>query len=242
VSRVEDPQPSGVDESGSGSPTLSAERLKAFVDAVVAIAMTLLILPLMENVIELGRQEKGVAEYLSEDGMQLFSFALSFLLIASFWITHHRIFDKVERTSSALVWIQVAWMFTIVWLPVPTAMLGAMETSTVQKLLYIGSLLVTSLLLLVTRLHLRAHPQLHAIPASALRRGIAVEIVLCGLYAVALLVAVLVPAIGYFAMFLMVLSGPAQAMLDRRERARRRRAAAGRTSAAAAARDDAGEE
>ena len=31
-------------------PVLSAERLKAFIDAVVAIAMTLLILPLMESV------------------------------------------------------------------------------------------------------------------------------------------------------------------------------------------------
>ncbi len=34
----------------NGTATLPAERLKAFCDAVVAIAMTLLILPLMESV------------------------------------------------------------------------------------------------------------------------------------------------------------------------------------------------
>ena len=227
MSRVDDPQrpPSATVETAD-SPILSAERLKAFIDAVVAIAMTLLILPLMESVIALGHEGKGVQEYLAEDGMQLFSFALSFLLIATFWMTHHRIFDRVESTTNAMVWTQVAWMFTIVWLPVPTAMLGSMDTSTVQKLLYIGSLLLTSLLLLVTRLYLRAHPQLHSIPPQALGRGIRVEIVLCTLFAVALNVAILVPEIGYFAMFLMLLSAPTQLLLDRRRRGTRGAAAA----------------
>lgn len=230
MSRAEDdPQrliAAAADATDQDGPILSAERLKAFVDAVVAIAMTLLILPLMESVIELGREGEGVEEYLAKDSMQLLSFVLSFVLIATFWMTHHRIFDRVERATNAPIWLQVAWMFTIVWLPVPTAMLGSMDTSTVQKVLYIGSLLVTSLLLLATRLYLRAHPQLHSIPPSSLRRGISVEIVLCALYATALLVAVLVPEIGYFAMFLMLLSSPAQLLLDRRNRAMRRTAGA----------------
>lgn len=213
---AEDPQPPIREESAN--PVLTAERLKAFVDAVVAIAMTLLILPLMEGVIALGHEGKGVPEYLAEDYGQLLSFALSFLLIANFWMTHHRIFDRVERTTNALVWLQVAWMFTIVWLPVPTAMLGSMDEDPVQKVLYIGSLLVTALLLLATRIYLLAHPELHSIPEMLLRRGIAVEIVLSALFATALLVAVLVPAIGYWAMFLMLLSGPAQAIIARRAR------------------------
>lgn len=207
---------------------LSAERLKAFVDAVVAIAMTLLILPLMESVIELGREGRTVPEYLSEENGQLVSFAMSFVLIAVSWITHHRVFDRVERTTNALVWLQVAWMFTIVWLPVPTAMLGSMETDAVQKVLYIGTLLVTALLMLATRLYLRAHPELHRIPDAALAEGVRVEIVLCALFGIALLVAVLIPAVGYWAMFLMVLSAPAQAILGRRSaRAERTSAGAG---------------
>ncbi|GAA4478940.1 TMEM175 family protein [Microbacterium panaciterrae] len=213
---AEDPQTPIREEPAN--PVLTAERLKAFVDAVVAIAMTLLILPLMEGVIALGHDGKGVPEYLAEDWGQLLSFALSFLLIANFWMTHHRMFDRVERTTNALVWIQVAWMFTIVWLPVPTAMLGSMPTDVLQKILYIGSLLVTALLMLGTRLYLRAHPELHSIPGALLHRGIAVEIVLSALFASALLVALLVPDIGYWAMFLMMLSGPAQAIIARRER------------------------
>lgn len=212
---AEDPRPP-VPENPM-RPVLSAERLKAFIDAVVAIAMTLLILPLMESVIALGRENRSALEYLREDYGQLISFVMSFLLIATFWITHHRIFDRVTRTTSGLLWLQVAWMFTIVWLPVPTAMLGSMDTDTLQKILYVGTLLLTSLLLLATRLYLRAHPELHAISDVALRQGIAVGVVLSALFAAALLLAVLIPGgAGYFAMFLMTLSGPAQAVIARR--------------------------
>jgi uncharacterized membrane protein len=209
---AQDPQ---TPDDDSPRSVLSAERLKAFIDAVVAIAMTLLILPLMESVVEIGHEGKSVAEYLHEDYGQLLSFAMSFLLIARFWMAHHRIFDRVERTTNGLVWWQVAWMFTIVWLPVPTAMLGAMDTDTLQKILYIGTLLVTALLLLATQLYLRRHRELHHIPDVALHRGILAEVSLCSLFAIALLVAVLVPDIGYFAMFLMLLSRPAQVALMR---------------------------
>lgn len=87
----------------SERPLLSADRLKAFTDGVVAIAMTLLILPLMEGVIDLGREGRSVLEYLGEDYGQLISFVMSFVLIASFWISHHRVFDRVEHTSGPLI-------------------------------------------------------------------------------------------------------------------------------------------
>jgi hypothetical protein len=71
--------------------------MKFFTDAVVAIAMTLLILPLMESVAEAGRDGVTTADYLSEHGGQLFSFALSFVIIASFWAGHHSLVEHVER-------------------------------------------------------------------------------------------------------------------------------------------------
>ena len=199
-------------------PLLSAERLKAFVDAVVAIAMTLLILPLLENVSELAREGKSTLQYLQEEQGPLWSFALSFVIIALLWINHHRVFDRVERVSTPLVWLQVGWMFTIVWLPVSTAMLGAMSTDDAQKIVYIGSLLLSSLLMLATRLYLRRHPGLHGIDPAALRRGITAEVVTAVLFAIALIVSVTLPRIGYAALFLLVLSGPIQAVAGRSRR------------------------
>ncbi|OJU38911.1 MAG: hypothetical protein BGN97_12155 [Microbacterium sp. 69-10] len=206
----------------SERPLLSADRLKAFTDGVVAIAMTLLILPLMEGVIDLGREGRTVLEYLSEDFGQLFSFVMSFVLIASLWISHHRIFDRVERTSGALIGLTIAWMFTIVWLPVPTAMLGAMDDDVAQKCLYIGTLIFANLMLLAIRAYLRRHRELHDIPDPRLRDGIRADTVTIALFLVALVIALLVPQIGYFAMFLMILTGPAIRLVELLERGRRR--------------------
>src|SRR3954453_5221535 len=116
------------------APALPAERLKAFADAVVAIAMTLLILPLTESVGEAAAEQASTWEWLNDNAAQLFSFALSFVLIATFWMTHHRLFAGVHRVTSGLLWLTIAWMFTIVWLPIPTALVGQLETDAGQEI------------------------------------------------------------------------------------------------------------
>ena len=148
----------------AGPPALPAERLKAFADAVVAIAMTLLILPLMESVGDAAADHLSSFEWLNQNAGQLFSFALSFVLIANFWLTHHRLFAGIHRVTNGLLWLTIAWMFTIVWLPIPTALLGQLETDAGQEILYIGTLALTSLVMFLSRLYVLRHPSLHDIP------------------------------------------------------------------------------
>src|SRR6478736_963193 len=143
---------------------LPAERLKAFSDAVVAIAMTLLILPLMESIGDAAAHDLSTWEWLNENAGQLLSFALSFVLIANFWLTHHRLFAGVHRVTNSLLWLTIAWMFTIVWLPIPTALLGQLETDPGQEILYIGTLALTSLMMFFSRLYVLRHPALREIP------------------------------------------------------------------------------
>lgn len=194
----------------------TAERAKAFIDAVVAIAMTLLILPLMESVADIAKAEEGGAQWLDEHQQQLISFVVSFAVIAMFWMNHHRLFARVERTSTALLWIAMAWLLSIVWLPVATAMTGQMSgDDAVVKGLYIGSMILTSVITLLQRWYLRAHPRLHDIPEAGLRRGMAVDLAMALLFTVALTVSILVPAVGYAALFLMFLTGPTQAVFAR---------------------------
>jgi uncharacterized membrane protein len=186
----------------------SAERTKAFTDAVVAIAMTLLILPLLESVGEAVKSGDDTLQWLNAEGGALFSFALSFVIIANLWVSHHRIFTNVERVSNALLWITIAWMFTIVWLPVPTAIVGQMHDDAMQKVLYIGTMILASVLLAVTRLYLRAHPELHDLAPRSLQRGLVAEFVTVFLFVVALVLALAIPGISYFPMFLLLLTQP----------------------------------
>ncbi len=194
----------------------TAERAKAFADAVVAIAMTLLILPLMESVADVAGADKSAAHWFDEHQQQVISFVISFVLIAMFWMSHHRVFATVDTVTTPLLWIIMAWLLTIVWLPVATAMSGQMSgDDPVVKIVYIGSMVVTSLVMLGQRLYLRAHPQLHRITEPHLVAGASADIAMAVLFIVALAVAVLVPAIGYWALLVMFLVTPVQHVIAR---------------------------
>lgn len=193
----------------------SAERTKAFVDAVVAIAMTLLILPLMDSVGDSADADHTTAQWLAEHGGQLQSFVLSFVLIAMFWMLHHRQFTPVTWISPALMWITMAWMLTIVWMPVVTALTGQVPDDALQKLLYIGTLMLTSAVMLGTRVYLLRHPALHRMPVTDLRAGMAIDISMIVLFGVALGLSVVFPVLGYYPLFVMLLTGPAQAVISR---------------------------
>jgi hypothetical protein len=83
------------------------------------------------------------------------------------------------------------------------------------KIVYIGSMIATCLTSLAIRLYLRQHPALHRIPAPTITGGIAADVATATLFAIALLLAVLVPAIGYWALLIMLLAGPVQALFAR---------------------------
>ena len=189
----------------------TSERAKTFADAVVAIAMTLLILPLMESVADVAGADKSALHWFAEHQQQLVSFVLSFTMIAMFWMTHHRVFASVETVTTPLLWIVMAWLLTIVWLPVATAMSGQMDSDDpFVKVVYIGSMLAIALMMLWQRLYLRAHPRLHHITEAHLVSGVSADIAMVVLFAVALALAVFVPVIGYWALMIMFLVSPVQ--------------------------------
>ena len=196
------------------------ERFKAFVDAVVAIAMTLLILPLMESVSDAASNRLSTAEFFDEHSGQLLSFGLSFVLIATFWMGHHRQYRDVEWITSPLLWINIAWMATIVWLPVPTAMIGQMDTDLLQPVVYIGTLILTQVTTLAGWVFLLRHPDFTTTPVETLRAGIIGDLAAIILFLVALAIAVFVQPYGYAGLLVLLLSGVVTQLLDRVARRR----------------------
>lgn len=199
----------------SSSRQLSVERFTAFVDAVVAIAMTLLILPLMEAVSDASGEHLSTLEFLGDHRGQLISFALSFALIAMFWMEHHRVYGQVRSVTAPLVVINVAWLFTIVWLPVATAMVGQMPFDSAQAAVYIGSLIATQLLTLTAKAYLLRHPQMHEWGEERMRSGIIGDTASTLLFGVALALAVTVPGIAYASLLLTALTWPVSLLIRR---------------------------
>lgn len=199
--------------AANGKVLFSAERFKAFTDAVVAIALTLLILPLMDSITELGRDNVSTVDWLKSEQLPLLSFLLSFVLISAFWLLHHRLFTQVERVDSTLQWLTFGWMLSIVWLPVSTSVAGQLPADAVQKLVYIGSLTLTVVLLLCTRLYLRAHPHLHTISPTEMRDGIAATLANVLVMLVALALTVAFPPLGFWPLMLLFTTGVLQNLL-----------------------------
>jgi uncharacterized membrane protein len=170
-----------------------AERLVYFTDAVVAIAITLLVLPLVDAVGEAVDAGRSSVEVISENLSQIFSFLLSFAVIARLWTAHHRLFDGVTTASGRIVALNMLWVLTIVVLPFPTEMVGTYGEDRFTTVLYIGTILASSACL--TALSMAIRGRLVAGAGS-----------MTALLALALLVAAFIPGVRYLALLLLFLA------------------------------------
>jgi uncharacterized membrane protein len=200
---VESPREPAADGSDTDHRrTRGAERLIMFSDAVVAIAATLLILPLVDTASAIGG--RSVGELLSDDWHELFAFGLSFVVIYRFWLLHHQIYEHVVRYSVALAWMNGVWLLSIIFLPFPTELLGAERgTPVVGVGLYIGTMAVSTAANLATQWILKRSPQLLAPDAPPV--SIAPTAYAFGAMAVAFVVGTTVPRIGLLALLLLLL-------------------------------------
>jgi uncharacterized membrane protein len=182
------------------------DRLVVFTDGVVAIALTLLILPLLESVSDAAGSGLSTAEFLEEASNQLLSFVLSFVIITLFWVRHHGLFEHIARYNGPLLWLNVGWLLTIVWLPVATAITGSMRPDAVQETVYIGTMLLSSLALTGANLLVRRRPALLSEHGPPPLERLSADLALTVMYAVALLLALVVPGLNYTALFVLFLT------------------------------------
>jgi uncharacterized membrane protein len=122
---------------------MTSERLVLFTDAVAAIAITLLVLPLLETIPE-ASGEVSFGEFVHEHLGQFGAFLLSFAVIFRFWWAHHRVFGHVETIRGRLVVWSAVWTFAIVLLPIPTSIITAYPPSPGTVGLYGGTLVLAT--------------------------------------------------------------------------------------------------
>jgi uncharacterized membrane protein len=98
------------------------ERFVTLIDAVVAIAITLLVLPLAEMTADIGDQ--SVADLLDEHQAEILAFLLSFVVIARLWYSQHATVRILVGFDGWVFTILSAWALTIVFLPFPTSLVA----------------------------------------------------------------------------------------------------------------------
>jgi uncharacterized membrane protein len=186
------------------------ERLILFSDAIVAIAITLLVLPLTE--LE-PREGQGVLPFLSEHREQLIAFAVSFAVIARFWFAHNSIFGRLARHNAGLRLLNSTWLASVVIMPFTTAL---MHFDDGYATLYLFNLLATAALTFALSAYLNAHPDLLlAAPTAAQVRNTRWSswLLLAGI-ALALIGSIFLDQNG---LWLLLLIPVGQALVNRRE-------------------------
>ncbi|MBO3102305.1 TMEM175 family protein [Cellulomonas fengjieae] len=195
------------------------DRLVNFTDASVAIAITLLVLPLIDLVTD--GTERSAGSLLTQEGGTFLAFGISFVVIASFWVGHHRVFEHLQDYSKAMLWANFLWLASIVFIPFTTQLLADEGTDDpAVNALYISTMVVTTgSLALIEWLAVR-DPELQRpeVRGTLSPRG---ALVALGLLLVALVLAVVVPAVGMFWLFLLFLSTPLNRLARRRTRGER---------------------
>jgi uncharacterized membrane protein len=191
------------------------DRLVTFLDAVVAIAITLLVLPLIEFLAD-ARRDRALSAVLGDHLGQFGAFALSFAVIARLWLAHHRLIEQVGAYDSALLLLNLAWAFTIVVLPFSTQLVAVYGSEQLAVGLYIGTIAASSLCLSAIGVLVWRRPALRRGGLDAGEAHPAAGLLTSGVIVVALVLGVLVPAVNYFALFLLFLTGPLGRLVDRR--------------------------
>ena len=187
----------------------SVDRIIAFSDGVVAIAITLLILPLTD--IE-PAEGANLANVAADNAGELLGFAVSFAVIANYWTIHKDIFQPLLRHDRRLVVLNMLWLAAIAFLPFPTSLIedgldGGFGT------LYISTLLAISVLNVLLANYLARHPELTDGQATAeSRQHVVAGAFTVGALVVALVISLFSPSAGLWALLLLF---PAQISASR---------------------------
>lgn len=111
-------------------------RIEYFSDAVIAIAMTLLVLDIRLPRVDVATESLWAA--IGALWQQYFAYALSFAVIAINWVFHHRRYRVIVRYDTTLIWLNLVLLFFIALVPFPTSLLAEYAPDPAAIALYAG--------------------------------------------------------------------------------------------------------
>ena len=108
---------------------MNKERLTAFMDAVLAIIMTILIL-------ELKKPETATLKALWNLRVDFFAYTLSFFWLGTMWVNLHNEWHKIKYITPLIVWVNVVLLFFSSFFPYVTSFVTSYYNSSVAQGFY----------------------------------------------------------------------------------------------------------
>ena len=123
-------------------------RLLTLSDAVIAIALTLLVLQLRVPTLDQVSDPTSAADLAAQLGKgsaQLVTYVISFYVIAQFWLVHRHVFRLIGDQEAGLEWWNFAFLFTITVMPFTSTLLGDFVSNPLAVDIFALNLLIASL-------------------------------------------------------------------------------------------------
>ncbi len=153
-------------DSSDFDDRLGFERLIFFSDAVFAIAITLLVIDIQLP----ANAGDNLAGALRDLMPNFLGFAISFLVIAVYWMAHHRSFRRIHRYDGRLIWINTLLLMSIAFLPFSTTLISSYGDQPTAVDFYAVNLFLTSALFMVLWLYAVASGRLVDVRPSRAER------------------------------------------------------------------------
>ncbi len=108
---------------------MKSSRLEAFSDGVIAIIITIMVLELK---VPLDGSPKALLHLLP----LFLSYALSFVLVAIYWVNHHHLIHLIRKVDGAVLWLNANLLFWLSLTPFATAYMGQTHAAPMSVAFY----------------------------------------------------------------------------------------------------------
>lgn len=126
-------------------------RIVAFVDAVFAIAITLLVLQLDVPVGVDSSSE--LWDRLKDQGPDFLAFGISFVVLGFYWLINHRLMRTLAEFDARLIIFVLIYLAFIVLIPFSSQLLGENGDQNLAVIIYIGNVVLVNASLTLMLIH-----------------------------------------------------------------------------------------
>ena len=176
---------------------MGTNRLEAFSDGVIAVAITLLVLAIVPPTVEESAKTSLIHE-LGQRWPHYVAFVISFMTIGIIWINHHAMISRLAQADHSILILNLILLMTIAILPFATDLMATyLPANHGQRLaagVYGGAFLVMSVAFSILNRHIllaRAHMLSVEISLEERRRVLARSVSGVAPYLIATILAVL---------------------------------------------------
>ncbi len=182
------------------------ERFITFSDGVFAIVITLMVFEL--KVPNYPTSDELLLTELKGIALKFFSLVISFVIVGHYWSVHHRIFGYALQYTTRLLWINLAFLFSVALLPFSSGLLGEYAAETTMHIpygVYTMNIFITGLTNCWMWIYM-SNPErdllTRKIPRSRIKLGIYRSLVIPVVFLFSFLVSFVLPVISRFIILL----------------------------------------